>query len=106
MIRLAFVGCGAVTEEEHLPALQGLPGVSVVAAVDPRPERLRKVCDRFQIPRRYAHVDALARDAQVDAVGICVPAGSHARVAPPLLEAGKHLLVEKPRGWPSTMWIR
>jgi predicted dehydrogenase len=98
MIRLAFVGCGAVTEEEHLPALQGLPGVSVVAAVDPRPERLRKICDRFQIPRRYAHVDALARDAQVDAVGICVPAGSHGQVVPPLLAAGKHLLVEKPPG--------
>ena len=32
MIRLAFVGCGAVTEEEHLPALRGLPGAQVVAA--------------------------------------------------------------------------
>ena len=98
MIRLAFVGCGAVTEEEHLPALQGLPGVQVVAAVDPRPERLALVGDRFAIPRRYAHVDALAADREVDAVGVCIPAGRHRLAVPALLAAGKHVLVEKPPG--------
>ena len=98
MIRLAFVGCGAVTEEEHLPALRGLPGVQVVAAVDPRPERLALVCDRFAIPRRYAHVDALIADPEVDAVGVCIPAGCHRLAVPTLLAAGKHVLVEKPPG--------
>ncbi|HEX9479927.1 MAG TPA: Gfo/Idh/MocA family oxidoreductase [Methylomirabilota bacterium] len=98
MIRLAFVGCGAVTEEEHLPALRGLPGVQVVAAVDPRPERLALVCDRFAIPRRYAHVDALIADPEVDAVGVCIPAGCHRLAVPTLLTAGKHVLVEKPPG--------
>jgi predicted dehydrogenase len=98
MIRLAFVGCGAVTEEEHLPALQGLPGVQVVAAVDPRPERLALVGDRFAIPRRYAHVDALAADPEVDAVGVCIPASRHRLAVPALLAAGKHVLVEKPPG--------
>lgn len=98
MIRLAFVGCGAVTEEEHLPALQGLPGVQVVAAVDPRPERLALVCDRYAIPRRYAHVDALAADPGIDAVGVCIPAGQHRLAVPVLLAAGKHVLVEKPPG--------
>jgi predicted dehydrogenase len=98
VIRLAFVGCGAVTEEEHLPALRGLPGVQVVAAVDPRPERLRLVCDRFAIPRCYAHVDALAADPEVDAVGVCIPAGRHRLAVLPLLTAGKHVLVEKPPG--------
>lgn len=98
MIRLAFVGCGAVTEEEHLPALQGLPGVRVVAVVDPRLERLQRVGETFGIPRRYAHVDALVADAEVDAVGVCIPAGQHRAVVPRLLEAGKHVLVEKPPG--------
>lgn len=98
MIRLGFVGCGAVTEEEHLPALRDLPGVRVVAAVDPRTERLHQVCDRFAIPRRYAHVDALAADPEVDAVAVCVPASRHRLVVMPLLTAGKHVLVEKPPG--------
>src|SRR5260370_740390 len=98
MIRLGLVGCGAVTEEEHLPALQGLPGVQVVAAADPRPERLHLVCDRFHIPRRYEHVDALAADPGVDALGVCIPAGSHRLVVPVLLRADKHVLVEKPPG--------
>ncbi len=98
MIRLAFVGCGAVADEEHLPALRGLPGVQVLAAVDPRPERLHRVCDRFAIPRRYAHVDELAVDPEIDAVGVCIPAAGHRLAVPLLLAAGKHVLVEKPPG--------
>lgn len=98
MIRLAFVGCGAVTEEEHLPALRTFRDVEVVAVADPNPERLNHLADRFRIPRRYPDVDALLGDAPIDAVGICVPAAIQRQVTLPVLAAGKHVLIEKPPG--------
>jgi len=98
MIRLAFVGCGAVTEEEHLPALVGLPGIGTVAVVDPNPQRLQHVADRFRIPERYKDVESLLTNAQIDAVAVCVPATIHCEVVLPLLAAGKHVFVEKPPG--------
>lgn len=98
MIRLALVGCGAVTEEEHLPALRGLRDVEVVAVADPDAERLNQVADRFRIPGRYPDVDALLGDARIDAVAICVPAKIHREVTLPVLAAGKHVLIEKPPG--------
>ncbi len=98
MIRLAFVGCGAVTEEEHLPAIQAFRDVQVVAVADPNPERLHHVADRFRIPQRYKDVDALLDDPGIDAVGICVPATIQRQVILPVLAAGKHVLVEKPPG--------
>ena len=98
MIRLAFVGCGAVTEEEHLPALAGLDGIQTVAAVDPDPRRLQHVADHFQIRARYRDVESLLSASDIDAVAVCIPATVHAAAVVPVLEAGKHLFVEKPPG--------
>jgi myo-inositol 2-dehydrogenase / D-chiro-inositol 1-dehydrogenase len=98
MIRLALVGCGAVAEEEHLPAIQGLRDVQVVAVADPNPARLHRVGDRFKIRGRYPDVTALLKHDGIDAVGICVPAGAHREVILPVLAAGKHVLIEKPPG--------
>jgi predicted dehydrogenase len=96
MIHLAFVGAGAVTEEEHLPAVQALRDVEVVAIVDPDPVRRQRVAGRFRIPRQYPAVDALLAAPGIDAVAICVPAAVHHRVALPILAAGRHVLIEKP----------
>ncbi len=98
MIRLALVGCGAVAEEEHLPAIQGLRDVEVVAVADPNPVRLHRVGDRFKIRGRYPDVTTLLEHDGIDAVGICVPAGAHREVILPVLAAGKHVLIEKPPG--------
>ncbi len=96
MIHVAFVGAGAVAEEEHLPAVQALRDVEVVAVVDPDPVRLQRIASRFRIPQRYADVDALLAAPGIDAVAICVPAPVHRQVALPMLAAGKHILIEKP----------
>jgi predicted dehydrogenase len=98
MIRLALVGCRAVAEEEHLPAIRGLRNVGVVAVADPNLRRLEHVANRFQITARYRNVDDLLSHPGVDAVGICVPAPVHRQVILPVLAAGKHVLIEKPPG--------
>jgi myo-inositol 2-dehydrogenase/D-chiro-inositol 1-dehydrogenase len=95
-LRIGIVGLGQVTEAFHLPALARLPQARVVAAADVDPGRREAISRRFGIPRRYADVRDLAADPDVEAVAVCVPPWVHLQAALVVLEAGKHLFVEKP----------
>jgi myo-inositol 2-dehydrogenase / D-chiro-inositol 1-dehydrogenase len=95
-LRVGLAGCGEVTEHKHLRALRDLAAVEVVALADVNPERLAHVADRYGIARRYLDPRALFEDPAVEAVGVCVPASAHVEVALAALDAGKHVLVEKP----------
>jgi myo-inositol 2-dehydrogenase/D-chiro-inositol 1-dehydrogenase len=57
---------------------------------------LEAVSRRFGIPRRYADVRDVAADPEVEATAVCVPPWIHVQAALVVLEAGKHLFVEKP----------
>src|SRR6516165_7928784 len=95
-IRLGFIGCGQVTTHGHLPALEFLPSVQVVAISDIDKDRLHQVANQFRIGRRYPDFHALLEDPVVDVVAVCVPAQLHAEAALAALESGKHLFIEKP----------
>jgi myo-inositol 2-dehydrogenase / D-chiro-inositol 1-dehydrogenase len=95
-LSVGVVGCGYGAEQLHLPAIRSLPSVRVVAIADPDPDRLRLVGDRFAIERRYRDHEALLRDAEVEAVAVCTPPATHVVVTRAVLEARKHVLVEKP----------
>jgi predicted dehydrogenase len=76
--------------------------VRLVAACDPRPERLAAFVERAQaaIPgarvKGYTRVEDLLADPEVDGVDLCVPHRAHAPLALQALATGKHVLVEKP----------
>jgi predicted dehydrogenase len=72
-----------------------LPGAELVAVCDVDPGRLQRLTDGFDI-RTTASVKDIADDRRIDAVVIATPAETHFAVAQPCLEAGKHVLVEKP----------
>jgi predicted dehydrogenase len=95
-IRLGIIGCGRVAEERHLPALVRLPQLRVVAAADPDTTRLQHLADRLRIAHRSSDYRALLDRSDVDAVAILTPTASHATIALAALEAGKHVLIEKP----------
>ena len=67
----------------------------LVATADIRFERARRFADEYNADAYENYHDLLARP-DVDAVSICVPSGLHAQVAIDALQAGKHVLVEKP----------
>jgi myo-inositol 2-dehydrogenase/D-chiro-inositol 1-dehydrogenase len=67
-----------------------------VAAADLDKDLLERVADRFAIPSRYTNVEALLMDQSVDAVAVLVPVAAHVDVAIAVLNAGKHLFLEKP----------
>jgi myo-inositol 2-dehydrogenase/D-chiro-inositol 1-dehydrogenase len=95
-LRIGMIGCGLVMDLKHMVVLRRVAGAQVVAAADVDAEQLRAVADRHAIPARYTDPhELLARD-DIDAVGICTPPAQHAALVVAALDAGKHVLVEKP----------
>jgi predicted dehydrogenase len=77
----------------HVRLLSGLPGVSLVAAVDLIPERAQAAAEAG---RTAALTDARELVGRVDAVIVAVPTVDHLTVAREFLQLGVHVLVEKP----------
>jgi predicted dehydrogenase len=76
-----------------------LPEAEVVAVVDPRPEQLAALGNRFDLPTDI-HLgtdwDAVMARPDLDAVAIVTPAASHYALIEAALNQGKHVLAEKP----------
>src|SRR5258707_14887307 len=97
VVGLGIVGCGGVTQIIHLPALAQIPDKFRVAALcDVSRATLDGVGQRWNVPARCRdYRELLARD-DVGAVLIANPHALHAEVAVAAMEAGKHVLIEKP----------
>lgn len=95
-LRLGVLGCGKVFERFHLPAIDQLPSVELAAAYDPSPDRLRWATRRAHPPALFDSPAALIGGADLDALLVLTPPPDHAGAAVRGLEAGLHVLVEKP----------
>ena len=93
-LRLGIVGCGAVTQQYHLPAVAASGDVELVALVDPVLERARRLAGIYGAALVSRDHETLA--GAVDAAIVAVPNRLHAPIASALLSAGVHVLVEKP----------
>lgn len=95
-VKVGLIGCGQAAVRGHLPALRYVRDAKVVAVADIDSDRLRRVAGGFGIPRRYVGSSQLLDDPDVEAVAVCVPTKFHVEVASAVLDAGKHLFLEKP----------
>ena len=100
-IKVAVVGCGAVTEQFHLPVLAGHQGVTIAALVDPDSARVSRLASLYQVPRTFASAESLDRGV-ADAAIVATPPYLHAEGAMALMRRGLHVLVEKPMALTST----
>jgi predicted dehydrogenase len=89
---VGVIGVGALGQH-HARVYAELPGTTLVGVHDRDPQRAREVAARHGC-RAFDDAEALARE--VDAVSVAVPTEAHHAVAGPLLDAGRHVLVEKP----------
>lgn len=94
-LRIAFTGTGHMAQA-HAQSVKRLPDVELAAVVNHRPESRAAYAERFGIARQYDSVDALLADGGVDALVVSTPNALHARESIAALEAGTHVLVEKP----------
>src|SRR5512145_2441470 len=107
MIKIGIVGMGGMGWN-HVSQYLKLPGVQVMAMADAAPERLEarekvkinlngeETPVDFSHVARYPGAEELIAEADVDVVDICLPTDLHASCAIQALEAGKHVLCEKP----------
>src|SRR5262245_66197281 len=95
-LKVALVGVGAAAQINHLPSLQRLEDVEVVALCDRDPEKTSRVAQKFGIPATYNRFEELLADDAIDAVDITTPNYLHAPMAVAALEAGKPVLCEPP----------
>ena len=93
--RVVLVGAGRVVERVHLPILQAIPGVEVVAVHDPDGARAAAVARAHDIPRVCASLEQLLA-TPADIALVACPNAFHAHAAGAALAAGLHVLLEKP----------
>lgn len=96
-IGIAILGAGAIAEV-HIKAYQAYPELCEVRAVcDLFPQKAEELINRWGIPAKAYkdYREALQRE-DIDAVSICLPPSAHPAVAMDALDAGKHVLTEKP----------
>ena len=98
-VKLAIIGAGNIANA-HLDAYKHVADVEIYAACDINPARLAKTCDKYGIERRYTDVDTmLAELPELDAADVCVWNCNHAECSIKALNAGLHVLCEKPMAY-------
>jgi predicted dehydrogenase len=95
MIRWGVVGPGAIAAG-FADAMGMVEGGDIVAVASRSSERADAYADRYGIEARYGDYAALAEDPSVDVVYVATPQSRHAADTLLMLQAGKHVLCEKP----------
>jgi D-galactose 1-dehydrogenase len=90
-IRVAIVGLGKIARDQHLGAIEATDGIELVAVAS-RHAKLDHIACFHEIG------DLLASDVKFDAVSLCTPPVGRFEQAKAALDAGKHVMLEKPPG--------
>ncbi|WP_221469155.1 Gfo/Idh/MocA family protein [Cohnella nanjingensis] len=103
-VHVGMIGCGGIANGKHLPSLAKIPEVKITAFFDVSEERAQEAKAKYGTPdaRVYGNVQELLNDPNVHVVHVCTPNDTHAEISIAALEAGKHVLCEKPMAKTST----
>ncbi len=96
--KIGFIGCGGIANGKHMPALQKVEGVEMVAFCDIIEERAVKSAKEFGTADAKVYTDykEMIKDESIDIIHVCTPNISHAQLTIDSLYAGKHVMCEKP----------
>jgi predicted dehydrogenase len=95
-IRVGVVGCGVVATAYYLPYLLRMPGVEITTLCDIHSRRLNETARLFKVKQCFADYYDMIRKADIEAVLILTAPGTHVPFTLAAVEAGKHVLLQKP----------
>ena len=94
-MKVGIIGCGAISRK-HLSHIGGITGVEVVGVSDTDEESARNIARRFGIGHVYQKASEMLEDRRPEVVHILTPPQSHKELSIQAMQAGCHVLVEKP----------
>ncbi len=95
-VKIGVIGLGGIAQLAHLPLLKQLHNVEIAAVSDIKKNQLKNVADKFGVEKRYADYKKMLAEVPLDGVIIATPTDTHYEIAIDCLNAGKHILIEKP----------
>ena len=97
-LRIGIIGCGGIANAKHMPSLAKLPQVEMVAFCDIIEQRAIDAKAKYGTPDADVYTDykELLEDKTIDVVHVCTPNRSHSFITVDALDAGKHVMCEKP----------
>ena len=95
MIRVGIAGCGKIAQVRHLPEYKAHPDAQIFGLFDLNRERAGSLAREYGA-KVYDSYEAMLADPLIDAVSVCAANAAHAEMTVNALNAGKHVLCEKP----------
>ena len=94
-LKVGIIGLGSISPF-HIDSYKACPRAEIVAVCDKSESWLEFVKNKHGIPKAYTDYKELLKDSEIEAVSLCLPTYMHAEGTIAALEAGKHVLCEKP----------
>ena len=97
-VKVGIIGCGGIANGKHMPSLAKVKECEMVAFCDIIVEKAEAAAKKFGVEgaKVYADYKELLEDKSIDVVHVCTPNRSHSFITVDALEAGKHVMCEKP----------
>jgi len=98
-IRIGIIGCGNIANTKHMPTLAKFSDrVEMIAFCDLIVDKAEKAAKKYGTPDAHVYVDyhECLANPDIDVIHVCTPNRSHCEITVAALEAGKHVMCEKP----------
>ncbi|AMR06221.1 dehydrogenase (plasmid) [Bacillus thuringiensis] len=95
ILKVGIIGCGSIAQHRHLPEYEANPYVQIVAVCDSNKKRAKEIANNYGV-NMYTDYNELINCEELDAVSVCTPNHLHASISIAALQAGIHVLCEKP----------
>jgi predicted dehydrogenase len=97
-VKVGIIGCGGIANGKHMPNLAKIDEAEMVAFCDIIEEKAVKAAAKFGAEGAKVYIDykELLEDPEIEVVHVCTPNRSHSFITVDALEAGKHVMCEKP----------
>ena len=95
MFNIGIIGCGKIAQVRHIPEYADHPQARLAGFYDLNQERARELAEKWG-GKAYSSWEEMLADPGIDAVSICVANNAHAQLSIAAMQAGKHVLCEKP----------